>query len=258
MDVAHVLQRQLRKDSWTQRGKPIMRAAFVGADPRIADLATLAIHLRWPEVTPIVVTSAAEALAMISRESLNVVLLHPDLGDRTLAQLIRDIRELTHVPLLVLADQGDETEVVTALEAGADDYVRLPRDLTEIMTRIWALIRRAELQTPIQASSDEAEGLLRSGPLSLNPTTYEVSLADDRIPLTATEFRLLHFLMKNRGAVVAHQTMGGALWRGRMGSDKIAKKYVQRLRGKLDDDPREPHWIASVHGIGYRFIGPHS
>ncbi len=235
-----------------------MRAAFVGADRRIADLATLAIHLRWPEVTPIVVTSAAEALDMIARESLDVVLLHPDLTGRTLVEFIQDMRELTHVPLLVLADQGDETEVVTALEAGADDYVRLPCDLTEIMIRIWALVRRAELQAPIQAPSDEAEGLLRSGPLSLDPTTYEVSLADDRLPLTATEFRLLHFLMKNRGAVVAHQTLARALWSGRMDSSKVAQKYVQRLRGKLDDDPREPHWIANVYGIGYRFIGPHS
>jgi len=254
MDVAHVLQRQLRKDSWTQRGKPIMRAAFVGADPRIADVATLAIHLRWPKVIPIVVTSAAEAMAMISRESLDVVLLHPDIADRTLAELIRDIRELTHVPLLVLSDQGDETEVVKALEAGADDYVRLPCDLTEIMTRIWALVRRVELRAP----SDEVGGPLRSGPLSLNPATYQVSLADNLLPLTTTEFRVLHFLMKNRGAVVAHQTLERALWSGRMGNSKIAKKYVQRLRGKLDDDPREPHWIANVHGVGYRFIGPYT
>ena len=230
-----------------------MRAGFIGADPRIADLATLAIHLRWPEVTPIVVTSRAEALDILSRESLDVVLLHPDIAD-SLEEFIRGIRELTHVHLLVLSDKGDETEVVTALEAGADDYVRLPCDLTEIMIRIWALVRRAELPAP----SVEVEGPLRSGPLSLDPTTYEVSLANHLLPLTATEFRVLHFLMKNRGAVVAHQTLERALWSGRMGSSKIAKKYVQRLRGKLDDDPRVPHWIASVHGVGYRFIGPYS
>ena len=75
-----------------------MRAAFVGSDTRIADLATLAIHLRWPEVTPIVVTSAAEALELLSRESFDVVLLHPDIGDSTLAEFIRDLRRLTHVP----------------------------------------------------------------------------------------------------------------------------------------------------------------
>ena len=99
----------------------LLRAAFVGADTRIADLATFAIHLRWPDVTPIVVTSAAEALDMISRESLDVVLLHPEIGDGTPAEFIRDMRGLTQVPLLVLSDQGDETEIVTALEVGADD-----------------------------------------------------------------------------------------------------------------------------------------
>ena len=231
-----------------------MRAAFVGADPRIADLATLAIYLRWPEVTPIVVTSAAESLDIVSRESLDVVLLHPEIADNTLAEFIRNMRGLTKVPLLVLSDRGDETELVTALEGGADDYVRLPCDLTEIMIRVWALVRMAERH----ASSDEVEGAIRSGSLSLDPNTYEVSLADDRLPLTPTEFRVLHFLMKNRGAVVAHQTMERAVWSGRMNSAKIAKKYVQRLRGKLADDPREPRWIASVHGVGYRFIGPFS
>ena len=218
----------------------------------------MAIPLRWPEVILIVVTSAAEALDMMSRESLDVVLLHSSLDDRTLVEFIRDMRGLTKVPLLVLSDQGTETEVVTVLEAGADDYVRLPCDLSEIMIRVWALVRRAELLTPLQSPSDEVEGPLCSGPLSLNPATYEVSLADQRLPLTTTEFRVLHFLMRNRNTVVAHQTMERALWSGRMNSNKIAKKYVQRLRGKLDDDPREPHWIASVHGVGYRFIGPNS
>jgi len=224
----------------------------VGADTRIADLATFAIRLRWPEVTPILVTSASEALDIISKVSLDVVLLHSDIADWPPAKFIRDMRGLTKVPLLILLEQGDETEVVTALEMGADDYVRLPCDRTEIMIRICALVRRTEWQ----ASSEEGEGALRSGSLSLDPTTYEVSLADQRLPLTTTEFSLLHFLMKNRGAVVAHQTMQRALWSGRMDSSQLAKKYVQRLRGKLNDDPREPHWIASVHGVGYRFIGP--
>ena len=163
-----------------------MRAAFVGGDSRVADLATLAIYLRWPEVTPIVVTSAAEALAMVSRESLDVVLLHPEIADSTLAEFIRDMRGLTKVPLLVLSDRGNETELVTALEAGADDYVRLPCDLTEIMIRVWALVRRARLST----SSEKDEGPIRSGPLSLDPTTSKVSLADKPLPLTTTEFRL--------------------------------------------------------------------
>ena len=89
---------------------------------------------------------------MISQESLDVVLLHSSLADRTLTEFIRDMRGLTNVPLLVLSDQGDETELVAALEAGADDYVRLPCDLTEIMIRIWALVRRAGFHAPSEES----------------------------------------------------------------------------------------------------------
>ncbi len=77
-----------------------------------------------------------------------MVLLRPSLADRTLTDFIRDMRGLTNVPLLVLSDQGDETELVAALEAGADDYVRLPCALTEIMIRIWALVRRSEFHAP--------------------------------------------------------------------------------------------------------------
>jgi len=76
------------------------------------------------------------------------------------------------------------------------------------------------------------------------------------VVLTSTEFRLLHLLVKNRGTVVAHQTLERALWGGYMDSSKLVKKYVQRLRRKLGDHAREPVWIASVHGVGYRFIGP--
>ena len=228
-----------------------MKAAFIGADPRTADLATLAVHLRWPDVTPMVTTTAAEGLEMVERESPDVVLLHPDFTDMTLDNTIRELRRLTDVPVLVLGHQRDEMELVTALELGADDYVRLPCDLTEIMIRIWALLRRFGLR-----SSPEAEGALSSGRLTINPSTYEVFLADQRVTLTSTEFSLLLLLVRNRGTVVAHQTLERAFWGGQADSSSLVKKYVQRLRRKLGDDAREPSWIASVHGLGYRFIGP--
>ena len=104
--------------------------------------------------------------------------------------------------------------------------------------------------------SSESEGALSSGRLSINPSTYEVFLADQRVNMTSTEFSLLHLLVRNRGTVVAHQTMERTLWPGPGDNSRLVKKYVQRLRRKLGDDPKEPSWIASIHGVGYRFIGP--
>ena len=209
------------------------------------------MHLRWPDVTPLVATTAAAGLEMVELESPDVVLMHPDFTDMTLGNTIQELRRFTNVPLLVLGLEGDEMEVVTSLELGADDYVRLPCDLTEIMVRIWALLRRVGLR-----SSPESDGPLSSGRLSINPATYEVFLSQRRLTLTSNEFRLLHLLVRNRGTVVAHQTLERALWGGHVDSSRLVKKYVQRLRRKLGDDAREPSWIASVHGVGYRFIGP--
>ena len=228
-----------------------MKAGFIGADSRTAELVTLAVHLRWPNVEPTVATTAAEGLEMVERESPDVVILRPDFTDKTLSATIQELRRFTNVPMLVLGHQGDEMEVVTSLEVGADDYVRLPCDLTEIMVRVWALLRRVGLRP-----EPETDGPISSGRLLINPATYEVFMGDRRLILTSTEFRLLHLLVKNRGTVVAHQTLERALWGGHMDSSRLVKKYVQRLRRKLGDHAREPLWIASVHGVGYRFIGP--
>ena len=200
---------------------------------------------------PTVATTAAEGLEMVEQESPDVVVLHPDFTDMTLSGTIQEMPRFTNAPLLVMGHQGDEMEVVTSLEVGADDYVRLPCDLTEIMVRIWALLRRVGLR-----QEPETDGPIASGRLSINPSTYEVFLDEQRVVLTSTEFRLLHLLVKNRGTVVAHQTLERALWGGHMDSSRLVKKYVQRLRRKLGDHAREPLWIASVHGVGYRFIGP--
>ena len=228
-----------------------MKAVFIGVDLRTAEIAALAVRLRWPDVTLPVATTAGEGLELVERESPDVVLLHPDFTDMTLGGAIQELRRFTTVPILVLGHQGDEMEVVTSLERGADDYVRLPCDLPEIMVRVWALLRRGGVR-----SAHEREGPLQSGQLFINPATYEVFLGDQRVTLTSTEFRLLYLMAKNRGTVVARQTLERALWGEHSDGYGLIKKYVQRLRRKLGDKAREPSWIASVHGVGYRFIGP--
>ena len=88
-----------------------MKAAFIGAEVRTSELVTLAVHLRWPEVDPIVATTAAEGLEMVEREAPDVVVMHPDFTDMTLSSTIGELREFTNVPLLVLGHQRDEMEV---------------------------------------------------------------------------------------------------------------------------------------------------
>ena len=198
-----------------------------------------------------VATTAAVGLEMVELESPDVVLIHPGFTDMTLGNTIQELRRFTNVPLLVLGLEGDAMEVVISLESGADDYLRPPFDLTGIMLRIWALLRRVGLR-----SSTDSDGPMSSGGLSINPATYEVFLSERRLMMSSTEFRLLYLLVKNWGTVVAYRTLEGALRGGRdVDGSNLVKKYVQRLRQKLGDDSKEPTWIVNVHGVGYQFVG---
>ncbi len=230
-----------------------MKAVFIGSNSEIADMAWLSIRLRWPDAAPLVATTALAGLELVEQESPDVVLRHPSFSDMSLAEAVQELRRFSNVPLLVLSHQGSETEIVTALEMGADDYVRLPCDMTEMMARVWALLRRVGA-----IARQEEERPLRSGDLLVNPITYEVFLGDRRVVLTSTEFRVLHLLLKNRGIVVSHETLGRTLWGEEVDSSGLVKKYVQRVRRKLGDTVLKPRWIVSIHGTGYRFVGPAS
>ncbi len=228
-----------------------MKVVFIGPDSQVAEMVGLSISLRWPGVVPLVAAGPPEGLDLVESTSPDVVLLQANLGDLSLSKTIQQLRGFSNVPLLVLGQQGSETEVVTALESGADDYVRLPCDLTEMMARVWALLRRVAAKT-----YHEGERPVRSGDLFINPSTYEVFLGSLQVMLTSTEFRVLYLLVKNRGSVVSHQTLERTLWGEEVDSSGLVKKYVQRLRQKLGDTAQNPTWIASVHGVGYRFMGP--
>lgn len=228
------------------------KVIFIGDDPQMLKVITLSIHLRWPDVSPVVATTAAEGLEMIEEISPDVVLIgtqHPDMSPPA---VVEELRSFSGAPVVVVSRSDDEMEAVTSLELGADDYIRFPCGMLEIMARVWASLRRVGI---ISCRNENGRPIM-SGDLLINPSTYEVFMSDQRIGLTVTEFRLLHLLAKNRGVVVSHQSLEQSLWGERAFNPQVAKKYVQRLRHKLGDSAAEPHWIASVHGVGYRFIGP--
>ena len=230
-----------------------MKVVFIGPDPQIVEMVGLSLSLRWPTTSPLVATSFEEGVELLERTEADVIILQSDLPDISLAKALPKIRSFSNAPALVLGRQGNETEVITALDMGADDYVRLPFDLTELMARVWALLRRATAN-----DYQEGESPIRSGELFINPSTYEVFLGNKEVSLTSTEFTLLYLLAQKRGSVVSHQTLGRSLWGEEVDSSGLVKKNVQRLRTKLDDTVKDSSWIANVHGVGYRFIGPKS
>lgn len=229
-----------------------MKILLIGTDPVTSEMALLSLRLRWPEAQALVATWATEGVDLVERELPDFVLLQPNMPDKSLFETIEDIRRFSEVPLIVLGRENEEAEAIRALELGADDYMRSPYGYVEMVARVVALMRRIQGGESLR----NPESPIFSGSLIINPATYEVSLDGQRLTVTNTEFKLLFLLVKNRGMVVHHRFLERALWGDRVDSAPLVKKYVQRLRKKLSDDAKNPHWIASVHGTGYRFVGP--
>ena len=228
-----------------------MKVLFFSQDSAKVEQLVLALRLRWPDLHPLIASSGDVGLQVIEQEEPELVMLCDDLPDLGLWASIKEIRRFSDIPIIVAIESENEMEVVKALELGADDFIRLPCNLMEVMARVVALVRRVGLT---KQRSDEAP--IRCGELLINPATYEVYLGSDRLVLTPTEFRLLHLLAKNRHVTLTQDFIQRMIWSDDVQAGETLKKYIQRLRRKLGDDARNPIWIKTVHGVGYRFSSP--
>ena len=228
-----------------------MRVLLVGTEPEVAEKVNLAARLRWPDATVQVAAELDHGLQAAEEQAPDVVIYESNPESRPADGFILGLRAFSDVPLIVLGPELPEGELdeVRALESGADDYIPRSTGIVCLVARLVAAIRRGRRTDP------SANGQpLSTGSLTLDPATYEVFLNDRSLSLTSTEFRLLHLLLSNRGQVVTHEFLSQSLWGDRVESSSLVKKYVQRLRRKLGDDPNNPRWIANVYGVGYRVL----
>jgi DNA-binding response OmpR family regulator len=230
-----------------------MQVVFIGADARIAVMAAQSCRMAWPASKLSVATTATEGLTLVEHGAPDLVLLHPDFSDLSLSAAITWLRRFSNIPVLVLGQSEDEMELVTALELGADEYVRLPCSMAELIARLQALLRRTGI-----GMRPKSEGLFFSGPLLINPATYEVFLNGQQVELSSKEFQLLHLLARNQGRVVSRQHLEQAIWGEAVDGSGGLSTYIRRLRRKLGAPAWKPCWIVSVKGMGYQFIGPAS
>ena len=228
-----------------------MKVVFIGPDAEVADKTGLSIRLRWPNVKSVVATTAEGGCEAVRQSKPDVIVVQADLPDIQLSQALQNLRDLSNASILVLGNQATKGEAITALEMGADDYVRMPFEMAELMARVGVQLRRNSTD-----SDRDGKRQIRSGELLINPVTFEVFLGNRDVGLTITEFRMLYLLANHGGRVVAYSEFERSLWSGDVDSYGLATKCVQRLRKKLGDTVENPSWIASVHGLGYVFVGP--
>ncbi len=187
------------------------------------------------------------AFDLCRREKPDLILLDimlPDSDGLEICRAVRAHSELAHIPVIFLTAKASETDRIVGLEIGADDYIVKPFFIRELIARIKVHLR------------DRAAGpkVLKAGPLELNSTSYQVCLGDRQIPLTATEFKLLEFLMSRPGAVFTRDQLLDAVWgHGRAVTSRTVDVFILRLRQKIEDDPTNPEFIHSSRGFGYSF-----
>ena len=160
-------------------------------------------------------------------------------------EVCREIRKVSRVPIVMLTARTDLIDVVVGLESGADDYVKKPFELPELIARLRAVLRRA--------AAPAEDTLIAVGRLEIDPAGFTVRRDGIEVSLTATEFRLLVELARRPGQVFTRELLLQRVWDYEyLGESHLVDVAIQRLRAKVEDDPSHPTLIKTVRGVGYR------
>ncbi len=183
-------------------------------------------------------------------EPPDAVILDLGLPDEDGLTVIQRLREWSQAPIIVLSARGRESDKVAALDAGADDYLTKPFGAGEFMARLRVALRHAA-----QAGGSSDKAIFRAGELTVDLGRREVTLADQPVRLTPTEYRLLLVLVRNAGKVVTHRQLLKDVWGPESVSEnQYLRVYMGQLRRKLEIDPTRPRYLKTEAGVGYRLV----
>jgi two-component system, OmpR family, KDP operon response regulator KdpE len=191
--------------------------------------------------------SGNEALATAISGHPDAILLDLGLPDLEGVEVIRRLREWTHIPIIVISIREREEDKIAALDAGADDYIIKPFGVGELNARLRAALRHSILP--------EAAPVFKSDNLVVDLARREVSMNGQPVSLTPTEYDILRILVQNAGKVLTHKQVVQSLWGGdeiREGVEHLLRVNVSNLRHKIEPDPSWPRYIVTEPGVGYR------
>lgn len=183
-----------------------------------------------------------------SAGSFDLVLLDIMLPGTNGIAVCQTIRKSSEVPIVMLTARGGEENVLMGLEVGADDYIKKPVGPTEVVSRVRAHLRRRRMDG---RASDRK--LMFPG-LAIDPVRRQVSVHENLVDLTATEFEILSFLAASPGRVYSRDQIMQHLWDGEFyGEPRTADVHIQHIRKKIEANPKNPRYIKTVRGIGFKF-----
>ncbi|MBA4531517.1 winged helix-turn-helix domain-containing protein [Brevibacillus halotolerans] len=197
-----------------------------------------------------------QALTMAREEKPDFIILDlmlPYMDGLDVCKTLR--QERINTPILILTAKEDELDKILGLELGADDYITKPFSPREVVARVKAILRRFNAK-PEPDQEKEEERQYSFGEIVIYPEKYEVFLRDEKVELTPKEFELLQYLASNVGRVLTRDQLLNAVWNyDFVGDSRIVDVHISHLREKLEQDTKNPRYIKTVRGLGYKLEG---
>ena len=202
----------------------------------------VAAYLQRENYQVVAVADGQEALEEFSRHHFDLVILDLMLPRVPGERVCRVIRDNSDTPIIMLTAKGEVEDRIIGLELGADDYLVKPFSPRELVARVRALLRR------VHSEAEPQREVLEFGELTIDISGHKILVNDEVIDLTASEFKLLTTLCRYPGRVYSRMELEGY--------ERTIDSHVKNLRAKIGDNPRNPKWLHTVHGVGYRFEDP--
>jgi phosphate regulon transcriptional regulator PhoB len=215
-------------------------------EPDIAEL--ISYNLRKEGFDAAISPDGEQALTKIRHENFALVILDlmlPGMQGTDLCRILRNSPKTKTLPIIMLTAKSEEIDRIIGLEMGADDYITKPFSPRELAARVRAVLRRA-------GEGERKDNLVRFGDLLVDLSTYTVSKGKTPLNLSATEFRLLAYLLEHKGKVFNRDQLLSAVWKNEgYVEPRTVDVHIRRLRAQIEDDPADPVYIKTRRGIGY-------
>lgn len=218
----------------------------VDDEPDLVELVSYNLRKEGFDVTS--ASDGEEALTKIRKENFNLIVLDlmlPGIQGMELCRMLRNDPKTKNLPVIMVTAKGEEIDRVIGLETGADDYMAKPFSPRELVARVKAVLRRS-------GEKPSEENIIRIGDLVINRETYSILKGDTLLGLSATEFKLLLYLVERKGKVFSRDRLLDAVWRDEAFVEpRTVDVHIRRLRTQIEDDPSAPRYIKTRRGIGY-------
>lgn len=235
--------------TWEEVSEMNANILVVDDEPEIADL--VEVYLKSEGFTVFKCGTGTEALACVRRERLDLAILDVMLPDISGFTLCGEIRKDYHFPVLMLTAKAEDMDKITGLTIGADDYLTKPFNPLELVARVKAQLRRYTRYN--EAEKAAAGDVIDFNGLVINRATHECTLYEQPLGLTPIEFDILWMLCENRGQVISAERLFETVWGEKyLDRNNTVMVHIRRLREKMGEPSRNPRFIKTVWGVGYK------